>query len=75
MVEANTGHGLMISIHLGPRMPVGQVIAHVQKAGVWAVSTRGNTLRVLAPLVITGSEIMTGINQLKQVLEQMTVLK
>lgn len=75
MVEAITGHGLMIGIHLDPKIPVGQVIAQLQQAGVLTLSSRGNTLRLLPPLVITGSEIMTGINQIKQVLEQMTVLK
>ncbi|MCI1920891.1 MAG: acetylornithine transaminase [Liquorilactobacillus nagelii] len=73
MVTGISGRGLMIGIHLDPKIPVGKVIQQLQQAGVLTLSSRGNTLRLLPPLIITGSELMQGINIIKNVLETMTV--
>lgn len=75
MVTSISGHGLMIGIHLADQVPVGKVIAQLHQVGVLTLSSRGNTLRLLPPLIITGSELMTAINQIKQVLQQMIVMK
>lgn len=73
MVTGISGRGLMIGIHLDPKIPVGKVIQQLQQAGVLTLSSRGNTLRLLPPLIITGSELMQGINIIKNVLKTMTV--
>lgn len=73
MVTEISGRGLMIGIHLDPKFPVGKVIQQLQQAGVLTLSSRGNTLRLLPPLIITGSELMHGINIIKNILETMTV--
>lgn len=73
MVTGISGRGLMIGIHLDPKIPVGKVIQQLQQAGILTLSSRGNTLRLLPPLIITGSELMQGINIIKNVLETMTV--
>lgn len=73
MVTGISGRGLMIGIHLDTKVPVSNVIQQLQQAGVLTLSSRGNTLRLLPPLVITGSELMQGINTIKNVLEEAIV--
>ncbi|KRM06098.1 acetylornithine aminotransferase [Liquorilactobacillus ghanensis DSM 18630] len=73
MVTGISGRGLMIGIHLDTKVPVSDVIQQLQQAGVLTLSSRGNTLRLLPPLVITGSELMQGINTIKNVLEEAIV--
>ncbi|MFT9213526.1 MAG: acetylornithine transaminase [Liquorilactobacillus nagelii] len=73
MVTGISGRGLMIGIHLDAKVPVSNVIQQLQQAGVLTLSSRGNTLRLLPPLVITGSELMQGINTIKNVLEEAIV--
>ncbi|MHA8137708.1 acetylornithine transaminase [Lactobacillaceae bacterium Scapto_B20] len=63
-----TGKGLMIGIHLSDAIKVGDVIAKLQDAGVLTLSARGNTLRLLPPLIIDEDALAAAIDQIKQVL-------
>jgi len=71
-VQAITGKGLMIGIHLDPQLPVNQVIVALQAAGLLTLSAGDNTLRLLPPLVMQPSELLAGIKTIAQVLTELT---
>ncbi|WP_082137278.1 acetylornithine transaminase [Lactiplantibacillus herbarum] len=71
-VQAITGKGLMIGIHLDPQLPVQQVIEALQTAGLLTLSAGDNTLRLLPPLVMQPSELLAGITTIAQVLTELT---
>lgn len=72
-VTALSGKGLMVGIHLKKELPVENVITALQHAGLLTLSSRDNTLRLLPPLVITGSELLKSLEIIKNVLQNMTV--
>ncbi len=69
-----TGRGLMIGIHLKPSVPVSNIIAALQKAGVLTLSAEHNTLRLLPPLVTPTATLLEGIEQIQSVLSKQTVM-
>jgi len=71
-VQAITGKGLMIGIHLDPQLPVQQVIEALQSVGLLTLSAGDNTLRLLPPLVMQPSELLAGITTIAQVLTELT---
>lgn len=64
-VKAVSGAGLMIGIHLTEEVPVNQVITSLQKTGYLTLSARGNTLRLLPPLVIDESHLKQAVEAIK----------
>lgn len=67
-VESLSGRGLMIGIHLTDDCVVGEVMTALHQLGVLTTSARGNTLRLLPPLVITPAQLAAGVTKIKQVL-------
>ncbi|UQS87294.1 acetylornithine transaminase [Nicoliella spurrieriana] len=67
-VKSISGKGLMIGIHLADALKVGDVISQLQSAGFLAISARGNTLRLLPPLVISEDALASAVHQIKQVI-------
>ena len=68
-VEGISGKGLMIGIHLAKELPVADVIQALHQEGILTLSTHGNTLRLLPPLVIKGAELIEASQKIKQVLQ------
>ncbi|MDN2454323.1 acetylornithine transaminase [Lactobacillus sp. UCMA15818] len=73
VVDSISGKGLMIGIHINSSIPVNQVITELHKVGVLTLSSRSNTLRLLPPLTIMSSELLDGVNKIKEVLQNVTV--
>lgn len=72
-VDSISGKGLMIGIHLNQSVPVNQVITQLHEVGILTLSSRGNTLRLLPPLIIMSSELLEGVKKIKEVLQNETV--
>lgn len=72
-VEDITGLGLMIGIHLDEKVKVNAVIKKLQNKGLLTLSAHGNTLRLLPPLIIPASELLAGIEVIKDVLSKCLV--
>ncbi|MEJ6399910.1 acetylornithine transaminase [Nicoliella lavandulae] len=64
-VKSISGKGLMIGIHLSDDIKVADVISTLQDNGVLTLSARGNTLRLLPPLIIDESALQTAIERIK----------
>ncbi|MBW1605048.1 acetylornithine transaminase [Lactobacillus sp. Sy-1] len=65
-VKNITGKGLMIGIHLTDDVKVGDVIKTLQDNGVLTLSARGNTLRLLPPLIIDEAALKDAVAKIKQ---------
>ena len=72
-VSAVTGRGLMIGIHLNDEVPVVDVIKELQGLGLLTLSAEHNTLRLLPPLITSESNLMMGVDKIKQVIETISV--
>lgn len=72
-IESISGLGLMIGIHLKETVDVGKVVSLLQDKGLLTLSARGNTLRLLPPLITPASELMTGIEIITETLENILV--
>lgn len=68
VVKSVSGKGLMLGIQLAENVPVADVLHALHEKGILALSARGNTLRLLPPLIISKEELTHGITQIKQVL-------
>lgn len=68
-IESFDGLGLMIGIHLKENVDVGKVVSLLQDKGLLTLSARGNTLRLLPPLIMPASELMAGIAVIVETLE------
>ncbi|KRL05427.1 acetylornithine transaminase [Liquorilactobacillus oeni] len=73
VVDSVSGKGLMVGIHLNKELEISNVITALQQAGLLTLPSRGNTLRLLPPLVITGSKLLTGLKLIKNTLQNITV--
>ena len=67
-VEAISGKGLMLGIRLIESVPVKNVVEKLHQQGLLTLSARGNTLRLLPPLVISEMQLQQGLHLIKQVL-------
>ena len=67
-VEAISGKGLMLGIRLIESVPVKNVVEKLHQQGLLTLSARGNTLRLLPPLVISEIQLQQGLHLIKQVL-------
>lgn len=72
-IESFDGLGLMIGIHLKENADVGKVVSLLQDKGLLTLSARGNTLRLLPPLIMPASELMAGIDIIVETLENILV--
>ena len=63
----------MIGIHLKETVDVGKVVSLLQDKGLLTLSARGNTLRLLPPLIMPASELMAGIEIITETLENILV--
>lgn len=68
-VTSISGVGLMIGIHLEASVEVIEVVKKLQGRGLLTLSARGNTLRLLPPLIINDEAIKWSVQQIKIVLE------
>lgn len=68
LVNGISGKGLMVGIHLKSDIEVGKVITSLHKQGILTLSSRDNTLRLLPPLIITGSELLRAVHVIKETL-------
>ena len=68
LVEGISGKGLMVGIHLKSDIEVSKIIADLHKQGILTLSSRDNTLRLLPPLIITGSELLYAVHIIKDTL-------
>ncbi|CAK1243588.1 acetylornithine transaminase [Fructobacillus tropaeoli] len=71
-VTGISGAGLMVGIHLADSLPVGQVIQVLQKEGILTLSARGNTLRLLPPLIVDQADLDQAIDQISQTIQQLS---
>ncbi|KMK52718.1 Acetylornithine aminotransferase [Fructobacillus sp. EFB-N1] len=72
VVTGISGGGLMVGIHLADSLPVGQVIQALQKEGILTLSARGNTLRLLPPLIVDQDDLAQAIDQISQIIQQLS---
>ncbi|ANK60285.1 acetylornithine transaminase [Loigolactobacillus backii] len=72
VVTSVTGLGLMIGIHLDETVAVADVIEELQQNGLLTLSAKHNTLRLLPPLVMDSTDLMFGLQKIKQVLSSKT---
>ena len=68
-IESISGLGLIIGIHLKEMGDVSKVVSLLQDKGLLTLSARGNTLRLLPPLIMPASELMAGIEIITETLE------
>lgn len=73
IVKDVTGMGLMIGIHLTAYVKVADVIAELQKQGMLALPAEHNTLRLLPPLVMSEADLVSGIQLIQHVLQDVAV--
>lgn len=73
IVKNVTGMGLMIGIHLTADVKVADVIAELQKQGMLALPAEHNTLRLLPPLVMSEADLVSGIQLIQHVLQDVAV--
>ena len=72
-IESISGLGLMVGIHLKETVDVSKVVSMLQDKGLLTLSARGNTLRLLPPLIMPASELMDGIEIITETLENILV--
>ena len=72
-IESISGLGLMVGIHLKETVDVSKVVSMLQDKGLLTLSARGNTLRLLPPLIMPASELMAGIEIITETLENILV--
>ena len=72
-IESISGLGLMVGIHLNETVDVSKVVSMLQDKGLLTLSARGNTLRLLPPLIMPASELMDGIEIITETLENILV--
>lgn len=70
VVKSVSGKGFMLGIQLDDKLPVSDVLTALHEKGILALSARGNTLRLLPPLVISQEKLDHAITQIKQVLSE-----
>lgn len=70
IVNSVSGRGLMIGIHLTADVAVNDVIKALHQKGLLTLSAVGNTLRLLPPLVMSKSDLLSGLHTIYQVLEE-----
>lgn len=73
LVKGISGKGLMVGIHLKSDIEVGKVITSLHEQGILTLSSRDNTLRLLPPLIITGSELLHAVHVIKDTLSSAVV--
>lgn len=73
IVKNVTGMGLMIGIHLTADVKVADAIAELQKQGMLALPAEHNTLRLLPPLVMSEADLVSGIQLIQHVLQEVAV--
>lgn len=71
-VEEVTGTGLMVGIHLAETVPVGHVISLLHRQGILTLSARGNTLRLLPPLIIDQATLAESVAAIKKVIADLS---
>lgn len=69
-VKRVSGLGFMLGIQLDEAVPVGEVIRALHQQGLLALSARGNTLRLLPPLILNREELTQGVAIIGDVLKQ-----
>lgn len=72
MVTSITGKGLMVGIHLNEKIKVADVIAKLQQGGILTLSARGNTLRLLPPLIISEVDLGKAVQQIAKVIKSVS---
>lgn len=68
VVKRISGKGLMVGIQLADNVPVTEVLDKLHKQGILALSARGNTLRLLPPLIISKEALDKAITHIHQIL-------
>jgi len=63
-----TGLGFMVGIHLVDDVNVNDVIVKLQEQGLLTLSAKHNTLRLLPPLIMDESKLISGLDIIKKVL-------
>jgi len=63
-----TGLGFMVGIHLVDDVNVNDVIVKLQEQGLLTLSAKHNTLRLLPPLIMNESKLISGLDIIKKVL-------
>ncbi|GAO99917.1 acetylornithine transaminase [Fructobacillus ficulneus] len=71
-VTAVTGTGLMVGIHLTDAVPVDHVISLLHQQKILTLSARGNTLRLLPPLVIDQGGLIKAVQAIHQVIADLS---
>ncbi|WEV54683.1 acetylornithine transaminase [Leuconostocaceae bacterium ESL0723] len=69
-IKSISGEGLMVGIHLDDSTPVNDVITALQDEGFLTLSARGNTLRLLPPLIIDESSLQAAVNAIASAVDQ-----
>ena len=70
VVKSVSGRGLMIGIHLTDDLTVNDVIKTLHQKGLLTLPAVGNTLRLLPPLVMSKSDLLSGLQTIYQTLEE-----
>jgi len=63
-----TGLGFMVGIHLVDDVNVNDVIVKLQEQGLLTLSAKHNTLRLLPPLIMDESKLISGLDIIKKIL-------
>lgn len=71
-VTGISGAGLMVGIHLADSLPVNQVIQALHQKSLLTLSARGNTLRLLPPLIVDQIALAQAIDQIGQTIQQLS---
>ncbi|OOF55420.1 acetylornithine transaminase [Rodentibacter myodis] len=67
-VKQVSGRGFILGVQLIDSVPVTDVLSVLHKKGVLALSARGNTLRLLPPLVMSSAELTVAIEKINDAL-------
>ncbi|CAK8054729.1 acetylornithine transaminase [Eupransor demetentiae] len=67
-----SGLGLMVGIHLDAALPVKDVISKLQEKGILTLSARGNTLRLLPPLIIDETALKTAVESIAIAIQELS---
>ncbi len=70
VVKSVSGRGLMIGIHLVDDVAVNDVVKALHQKGLLTLSAMGNTLRLLPPLIMSKSDLLSGLHTIYQTLEE-----
>ncbi|OOF44672.1 acetylornithine transaminase [Rodentibacter rarus] len=68
VVKRVSGKGFMLGIQLADHVPVEEVLGKLHKKEILALSARGNTLRLLPPLIISKEALDKAITHIHQIL-------